>query len=827
MDRAATPSPDTSTISFDDVVVHVDSYQLERGGETIPVEPQVFDVLCYLIEHRDRVVGKVELLDNIWGDQFVSESALTSRIKSARRAVGDDGRRQEVIRTTHGRGYRFVAEIITADSTPATSEADEQQSSPEPETETARQQRNVPAPARPLIARDGELEAVVALLTANRLVTVVGPGGVGKTRLATAVAGRWDHDFEDQVTFVTLATIANADEVTGAICEALGTSADDSLDPYGPAREALSGKSALLVLDNFEHVVEAATTLADLVESVPGIRILVTSRERLGLAGEQVLELDPLALTTADTNDPTASPAVLFFEHAIRGVGSDIALDSAAIDDVVAICETLDGLPLAIELAAAQTRYFPLPYLRTHLESQAIMVADNARDRPERHHTMSATIEWSFGLLTPSQQTLLTLLSVYRSGWPLEAASVMVDPSESSTGIHDLMALVDKSLVRRNSGALGEPRFSMLHLLREFAGAQLGASGRRTDALNRHAQFMATTIQSLESRRWSDPGDAWIDAIQSEYADAVAALTWCFGEGDAETGCQLVAALGFWWYRSGRLGEGRVWTEHALAHASATNDATMAWIHAAAGKFAAFQLRPEESREHTNTALTLARQIGDHRLEALSLCDVGEAAIGDPEQYKPGLAATQQGLDQARRLDTPQIIAHGLTVKGELTRANGEPDLAEAAYREALEFNVQIGNRYYEAINVLNMGHALMAQGRFPEALTYYRRGIELSTRIGSRIMMAWNLSELAAPQHLAGQPELSARLIGASQAALELIGSTYGPADQPIHDKRQQTLRDELGHDEYNRLNREGRQMTLEEGTELALSALGDPEHA
>ncbi|MEL7156174.1 MAG: winged helix-turn-helix domain-containing protein [Actinomycetota bacterium] len=814
-----------STIAFEDVVIDLGSYELYRDGALVSIEPQVFDVLLYLIEHRDRVIGKVELFDEVWGDRFVSESALTSRIKSARQAVGDDGRQQKIIRTTHGRGYRFVAELTAAGDDGADAQPQPQaQPQLQPpaaapgEPRAAPRHSNVPAPARPLVARDRELTTLIELVSSNRLVTVVGPGGVGKTRLATELATQWDQHAGDTVAFVALATVTGPGEVLGVIRSSLGVGRGGTVEPISALREALAGTSVLVVLDNFEHVVDAAITLADLVESVPEVRLLVTSRERLGLAGEQVLELEPFSLAPDGSAE---SAAVTFFEHAVRGVRSDTDFDAGQRDDVTAICRTLDGLPLAMELAAAQTRYFSLSYLRSHLESAAITVADHARDRPERHHTMQSTIAWSYRLLSPSQQRLLASLSVFRSGWPLEAAAALSGVEDPGAAARDLLALVDKSLVQRSEGVLAEPRFSMLHLLRDFARSQLDAVGGRDDTLDRHATFLSDRMRVLEANRWGDAGDGWIDAIDAEYPDAVAALTWCFGGGDPAIGCQIVRSLGFWWYRSGRHGEGRVWVDHALANSTAADDPTMAWIHAAAGSLAKYELRRADCFEHFDRALTLARNIGDERLVALSLCDRGAATAGVPEEYEAGLASVQEGLDHARRLDTAPLIAHGLTVLGELTRANGHPDRAEAAYGEALELNVRTGDRHYEAINTLNMGHALMAQDRLDEALLYHRRGIELSTRIGSRIMTAWNLAALATAHHLLGRPRLAAQLVGASQATLEVLGATYGPVDQPIHERRQHSLRNDLGHDEYEQLVGDGRQWRLEEGIEVALEAL------
>ena len=222
MDDTAEPVSSTglSKISFGDVVIDLQNYEIVRAGDLVSVEPQVFDVLRYLVENRDRVVSKEELLDNVWGDRFVSESALTSRIKSARQAVGDDGRKQEVIRTTHGRGYRFVAEASAA--APAAPRLTGAEPSAPQRSASVSITGKVPVPARPLVARDHELAALVGLLEANRLVTVVGPGGVGKTRLATEVALRWDQESDDAVSFAALASVSSPSHVMDAVRDALG-----------------------------------------------------------------------------------------------------------------------------------------------------------------------------------------------------------------------------------------------------------------------------------------------------------------------------------------------------------------------------------------------------------------------------------------------------------------------------------------------------------------------------------------------------------------------------------------------------------------------------
>ncbi|MEO1056078.1 MAG: winged helix-turn-helix domain-containing protein, partial [Actinomycetota bacterium] len=351
---------------------------LTAADGDVHVEPQVFDVLCYLIEARDRAVAKSELLDEVWGDQFVSESALTSRIKSARAALGDDGRRQDVIRTVHGFGYQFVHEVEEVDDRPA--------------RDTPGMGRAVlPSFAQPLRGRNAEATELVELIRGNQLVSILGPGGMGKTHLAVEVARRVSASSPLPAAFVDLATIHDAGAVPAALVLALGIETGQRQDSLDAAVEYLAAVPHLVVLDNCEHVLGGvAPAVARLVAADNAVRIATTSREPLGLANERVYRLgvlptaaDELDLATIDDN----AAAALFLDRA-RLIDADVVTTDDDARLLGELCMRLDGLPLAIELAAGRVAAFDLPDLLAVLDRRLDVIADRSTTRDHRHRTL-------------------------------------------------------------------------------------------------------------------------------------------------------------------------------------------------------------------------------------------------------------------------------------------------------------------------------------------------------------------------------------------------------------------------------------------------------
>lgn len=447
-------------IGFDEFELDLARFELRRDGTPVQVERQVFDLLAYLVRAQGRVVTKEELLDNVWGTRFVTESALTTQIKFARRAVGDDGTRQRFIRTVHRRGYEFVAEpdTRTSSSQPRTG----------PSTEGVELAGRVP---NPLIGRDGAIADLVELVSSNRLVTIVGPGGVGKTQLALTVAATVADRFDDGVVQVDLASITDPGLIAKTAAEAAGL----GLREGAAVADALAETRALVLIDNCEHLVAGIADFVDRLLARPHdpVRVLATSREPLDVLGERIYLLDPLPV--APTPGQASPAARLFIERAGHAIAD---ADLGAVEDLVGL---LDGLPLAIELAAAQLGFMTLPDLHRRLEQHRFTL-EQRRRQPSRHDSLTETVAWSWQLLDDTERATLTELSVFPADFGLDAVERLATTANPVSALRDLHA---KSLVA-SSRNRETTRFRLLFGVRDYvqphqaalAGGEIGLRRR-------------------------------------------------------------------------------------------------------------------------------------------------------------------------------------------------------------------------------------------------------------------------------------------------------------------------------------------------------------
>jgi predicted ATPase/DNA-binding winged helix-turn-helix (wHTH) protein len=502
----------------------LDDQRFTLVGPTGPIhlEPQVFGVLHYLIVNRDRVVSKEEMLDGVWDSQFVSESALTSRVKAARRAIGDDGRSQRIIQTVHGRGYRFIADV----QTPA--EAVHRALTP---------LRSVP------IGRGDDIRGVIKLVRANALVTVTGSGGVGKTTLALAIAHELRAEFPDGAIFVDLATVPTGADVTRAIADGAGLEGAAAKSVTSVA-DHLADRPALLVLDNCEHVLERAAEFVDRVLGY-GARahLLATSREPLRVAGEHVWPLGPL----------TEAGPELFVQRA-RAAEPRVPWNPAD-PKVIELCDRLDNVPLALELAAGQLRRFALDELAHRLESHPTLLSRREIGDSARHATMESTIDWSYQLLDHDEQRLLRHLSVFPSYFDLAAVEESAPPLASTASIDVFGQLVDKSLVVRDPVM---DRYRLLETIRFFARQLLDQSAEASDAEERHRQYVLQRIRS------SSRLDRWLSAslaagYRRDLENIRQAFLVCIRRGHIDDAVEIAVGAAFLWRNAMAYTEGDDW----------------------------------------------------------------------------------------------------------------------------------------------------------------------------------------------------------------------------------------------------------------------------
>ena len=533
------PSPrlrSDDVIRFADCELNLDRVVLRRGGEDIRVEPQVFDVLAYLVQHRGMVVRKEELLDAVWGDRFVSESALTTRIKAARQAVGDDGSQQSIIRTVHGKGYEFIAIVEEVEEGPTGASL-----------APGAREASIGVRVQPLIGRESVLERLAEMIGDHRLVTLVGPGGVGKTSLGMELARTVGGQFEDGVHVVELVGIVDEDATAGALATAIDVNLQKSRSIDDAIVDLLRPRHSLLVLDNCEHLIEpVAELVARILREAPAISIVATSREPLAVAGERLWTVDPLPtgpeeLVSSELvlGQLAEIPAVALFVARAKAADPSFVLDTATAPLVIEICRRLDGIPLAIELAAARARSIGVAEVARRLDQRFGVLKAMRRGSDPRHRTMHDAISWSYDMLEPDERALFTALSVFAGSFDLGSAEAM---APGGNALDLLTRLTERSMLAVRPGAGGSTRYELLETLREYGRTRL-SDARAAELFAGHAKHFAAEAGAVEADL-GGPGEgnaiAW---AESSLADLRAGQRFALELGDFDVTFGLITSI--------------------------------------------------------------------------------------------------------------------------------------------------------------------------------------------------------------------------------------------------------------------------------------------
>jgi predicted ATPase/class 3 adenylate cyclase len=675
---------------------------------------------------------------------------------------------------------------------------------------------NLPVQVNSFIGREREMAQTKELLADTHLLSLIGPGGTGKTRLMLQLAGEVLPQFANGVWLVELAPLTDPALVLQTIVATLGLREIPGVSLKDLVTRYLCEKQLLLVLDNCEHLIESCALLTDhLLRSCAQLKILASSREALGIAGETIYRVPPLALPDADSFAVELlrrSEAVQLFVERAVAVRPGFGLNQHNAPAVAQISQRLDGIPLALELAAARVGMLTPQQIAARLDDRFRLLTGGSRTALPRQQTLRSLIDWSYDLLSEEERQLFCQLSVFVGGWSLEAAEAIC----SELDVLALLAeLVRKSLVVADE-SVDEvaTRFRMLETIRQYAHEKLEAILGIAEISDRHARFFTRLAVEAEPHLNGGPKNLeWLQRLEIEHGNLRAALEWCLSGGDQPMGAQLAGSLTFFWVRQDHHYEGRNYLERVLEASDRAPAAVKAKLFLSAGILAYFRQELEASFAAYQKAANLYRGGNDPgNLGTTLVFYGGTLGMIYPSRYPEAVALCDEGLDILRKIDNKPRIAQGLNFMGEMVRTHGDYEKAKTVYEECLSFARENGDLRREMMMYQKLGFVAVHAGDYLQAEALCHQGIQLALQINSVTQFAETIMVLAGVNAAQRQPAKGARMMGAAEAMLESRMIVLQPADKFEIVRYKSNLRELLGETAYEEAIQEGRRMSLNE---------------
>jgi predicted ATPase/DNA-binding XRE family transcriptional regulator len=695
---------------------------------------------------------------------------------------------------------------------------------------------NLPLQLTSFIGREKEIAEVKRFLASSRLVTLTGPGGMGKTRLALQVAADDLDDFTEGAWFVELAALTDPALIPRSVALVFGLRDEARRPPLAMLADYLHSRNALIILDNCEHLIADCAQVADaLLHAAPSVKILTTSREVLNIGGEVTYRVPPLAgpdldqipsLETLEQYD-----AVKLFTERAKAVLPSLEINRTNAPAVALICHHLDGMPLAIELAAARVRGLRVEQIAERLHDRFRLLTGGGRTALPRHQTLWAMIDWSHALLNKQEQILFRRLAAFTGSWSIESAEAVCAIEETQAAEREeikpnavldlLLRLVDKSLVVMDEHS-AETRYRMLETIREYALARLREAGEEGEIRARHLGYFRDLAERTEPQLHGSEHITRLNRMAADSDNFYAALDWSLRDGVAEStveaGLRLAVALTmFWWYR-GLYRDGISWLERVLTAGKHTSKRVVVNALISLAGFEIPQGNTSAGRSHAEEGLALARELDDQSGIAFGLTSLGDVALIEA-RYADATALYEQSRALFRVLED-KTRQFALTVSlGETEQAQGNYLRAGAIYYEALALARELGIETMISVALYNLGYVTENLGDYTRAAAYFRGSLTEAQKVGIRGIEGC-LIGLAGVAGRSGQPEHAARLFGAGEALLESIGARLESVYQKEYERDLAVARAQSAADQFERARAEGRSMTMEQAIELALRA-------